>query len=229
MSDTRMVLVGATGLVGRSLIARSAHCRSFRLAAVARRRIELPRGVRMEMFVAEPGYWAETIAALKPEVVVSALGTTWKKSGRDEVAFRAVDEELVLAVARAAKAAGTRQFIHISSAGASRASRHLYLRVKGEVEEALARLRFARLDILRPGLLRGRREEDVRPAEALMQVASPLTDLFLHGQYRRYRSISADRLVDTIHGLAREKAGGRFVHEHDALLRAARRHLALTQ
>ena len=226
MSDARMVLVGATGLVGRTLIARSAADRpGFRLAALARRRIDLPRGARMEMFVSEPAFWAETIAALKPEIVINALGTTWKKSGKSEEAFRAVDHDLVIAVGRAAKEAGTRHFIHISSAGASRMSRHLYLRVKGETEEDLARLRFNRLDILRPGLLRGRRLDDTRPAEALMQAASPLSDIFLQGQYRRYRSISADRLVDTIYGLARERAGGRFIHEHDALLRAARRHL----
>ena len=43
--------------------------------------------------------------------------------------------------------------------GAAIGSKHFYLRVKGETEEALARLRFRRLDIVRPGLLRGRRSE----------------------------------------------------------------------
>lgn len=223
MSDRRIALVGATGLVGRALMTRCVGRRGIRLGAIARRRIDLPPGARMEFFVADTANWGETIAALKPHVVVNALGTTWRKAGQDEAAFRAVDERLVLDVARAAKDAGVRQFISLSSVGADLASRHIYLRVKGEVEQALAKLRFGRLDVLRPGLLRGDRIEDSRPAERALMLASPVTDLLLQGQFRRLRSISAERLADAILGLTAERANGRFVHEHDALLRAARR------
>ncbi len=223
MSDRRVVLVGATGLIGRAVIRQAVGLDGIRLAAIARRRIPLPMGARMEMFVADTGHWAETIEALRPHVVVCALGTTWQKAGKDEDAFRAVDEALVLEVARAAKAAGVRHFIVVSSAGADRSSRHLYLQVKAEVEEALARLRFERLDILRPGLLRGRREDDPRPAERLAILASPLLDLFLHGKYREYRSIGAAQLADVILLLCREKPGGRFLHDHDSLHRLLRR------
>lgn len=223
MSDMRVALVGATGLVGRKLIARCVGLEAIRLGAIARRRIDLPAGARMELFVADSGNWAETLSALKPEIVICALGTTWNKAGRDETAFRAVDERLVLEIAQAALATGARQFIFVSSAGASLSSKHLYLRVKGEVEQTLMKLRFTRLDILRPGLLRGPRSDDFRPMERLLMLLSPISDLFLHGRYRIWRSISAERLVEAILGLAREKAAGRFIHEHDALLRAARR------
>ncbi len=223
MSDMRIALVGATGLVGTTLIARCVGLPGIRLGAIARRRMELPPGDRMEMFVADTENWAETLRALQPEVVICALGTTWSKAGKDEQAFRAVDERLVLAVAHAAREAGARQFIFVSSAGADLASKHLYLRVKGEVEQALMKLRFTRLDIVRPGLLRGARADDSRLGERLMMLLSPITDLFLNGRYRAWRSISAERLVEAMLGLTREKAGGRFIHEHDALLRAARR------
>ena len=59
----------------------------------------LPKGARMELFVAEPKNWGEVIEALRPTAMICALGTTWKKSGRDEAAFRAVDHDLVLATA----------------------------------------------------------------------------------------------------------------------------------
>ena len=55
-------------------------------------------------------------------------------------------------------------------------SKAFYLRVKGEVEAALTKLKFRRLDILRPGLLRGRRSDDRRPLERLAMLASPLSD-----------------------------------------------------
>ena len=70
--------------------------------------------------------------------------------------------------------------------------------------------------------LRGRRGE-MRPAERLGMIASPVVDLLLHGQYRKYRSIRASTLARAIIGLTREKAAGRFVFEHDAILRAARK------
>lgn len=223
MSSRRILLIGATGLIGRAVMDRCVGYEPVRLAAVSRRRVTLPEGARMEMFVAETEHWAEIIDAMRPDAVVCALGTTWKKAGKSEEAFRAVDEKLVLEVARATKDAGVRQLILVSAAGANRQSRHLYMRVKGEVEEAVQKMRLTRLDILRPGLLRGRRMDDPRPLERLGMLASPLLDLCLQGRHARYRSVSAKRMAEAILELAQEKAGGRFVHEHDSIMRAARR------
>ncbi|HVR91152.1 MAG TPA: NAD(P)H-binding protein [Novosphingobium sp.] len=219
---TRIALVGASGLVGSRLIRLAVGRGDIRIVAIARGEIPLPKGARMEVLVADPSGWGDAIAAAHADVLVCALGTTWRKADKDEEAFRAVDQHLVLAVAKAAKAAGIRQFIAVSSAGADLASKTFYLRVKGEVEYALGKVGIPRLDILRPGLLRGPRAER-RPAERLAQVASPFADLLLHGQFSKYRSIKADTIARAIVGLTREKPAGRFIFEHDAILRAARR------
>ena len=216
----RLVLVGATGLIGTTLIARVVGRERYRLTAIARREVALPEGARMELLVADPAKWGEAIAAANASVIVIALGTTWRAAGKDEAAFRAVDKDLVLACAQAAKTAGVRQCIAVSSVGAVASSGNRYLRVKGEVEDALAKLKFERLDILRPGLLRGYRAER-RPAERLAMLASPLADRFLHGGARKYRSVRATTVADAILALAVEKPRGRFVHEHDAIVRAA--------
>jgi len=219
---TRIALVGATGMVGMSLIRLAVGRSDIRIVGIARREAQLPAGARMEMLVAPSEGWPDAIAAANADVLVSALGTTWRKAGKDEAAFRAVDQDLVLQCARAAKALGLRQMIAVSSVGADPAAKNFYLRVKGEVEQQLGRVGIPRLDILRPGLLRGAREE-LRPAERLGMIASPLADLFLHGQYSKYRSIQADVVARAIVGLTREKMAGRFVFEHDAILRAASR------
>lgn len=219
---TRIALVGASGLIGQSLIRLAVGRTDIRVVAIARREIPLPKGARMEVLVADPDNWADAIAAANASVLVSALGTTWKKSGKDEAAFRAVDQDLVLACARAAKQCGMRQMIVVSSVGADAGAKTFYLRVKGEVEQQLGKVGLPRLDVLRPGLLRGARAE-LRPAERLGMVLSPLADLLMQCQYRKYRSIRADAMARAIVGLTREKAAGRFVFEHDALLRAARR------
>ena len=137
---TRIALVGATGLIGMSLIRLAVSRADFRVVGIARREAKLPPGARMEMLVADPDNWGDAIAAANADVLVSALGTTWKKAGRDEAAFRAVDHDLVLACGKAAKAAGIRQMITVSSVGADPAARNRYLRVKGEAEQALGRL-----------------------------------------------------------------------------------------
>lgn len=217
----RLMLAGATGLVGRTLMERVSGDPDFELVALSRREVKLPS--RTQMRLADTSLWPEVVHQLRPDVLICALGTTWRKAGRDEDKFRAVDERLVMELAKAAKEAGVEHFIFVSSVGADPQAKQLYLRVKGEVERALGRLSFRRLDILRPGLLRGRRQGDLRFLESIGIAVSPLADLALHGRRRKYRSIGVGRLVEAILGLARERASGRFIHEHDSMLFAAKR------
>ena len=218
----RIAVVGATGLIGRSLIELCVGRADVRLAAIARREMPLPAGATMEMFVADPDKWGEVIEAVRPQVLVSALGTTWRKAGKDEAAFRAVDQQLVLDTARAARAHGVERMIAVSSVGADAASKTFYLRVKGEVERDLAKAGFKRLDILRPGLLKGARDNDVRFGERLAIIVSPVADLLLHGKFRQYRAIPARVVAEGILALALKSTQGRFVHDNDAIRRAAR-------
>ena len=222
MKPVRICLLGATGLVGSRMIEAAVGRSDLRIVGIARREMPLPPGARMEMLLADPTGWGDAIAASNAKVLVCALGTTIRKEGGDQDAFRAVDHDLVVECARAARAAGIGHMIVVSSVGADRASRNFYLRLKGEMEDALAKLGFTRLDILRPGLLRGPRAER-RPAERIAMLLSPLIDLFLHGGLRRFRSIRADTVAQAIFALAREKAGGRFVHEYGAMHYAIRR------
>lgn len=222
MSDAlRLCLVGATGLIGAKVIEECVGREDIRLQAIARREAKLPTGIRIEYFVAEPSKWGEVFEALRPKAVICSLGTTWKKADEDEASFRAVDQELVLQTARAALENGVERFVSVSSVGADAASRNFYLKVKGEVERELTRMRFNRLDILRPGLLRGARENDRRIAERLGITVAPLANLFMHGKYRQYRGIKAELVARGAIALAKRAARGRFVHDNDAILRAA--------
>ena len=222
MSDpVRIALVGATGLVGGEIMKLAVGRQDIRLVAVARRESPLPQGARMEMFVADPAKWGEVFEAVQPTALICALGTTWRKAGRDEESFRSVDHDLVLDTARAAKEAGVERLVAISSTGADAMSKNRYLRTKGEVERELGKMRFKRLDILRPGLLKGSRIGDIRPLERLGSLLSPLGDLAMRGRYRQFRSTRADLVAKAAVALALRKAMGRFVHDNDAMLRAA--------
>ncbi|MEP3050507.1 MAG: NAD(P)H-binding protein [Erythrobacter sp.] len=219
---TRLALVGATGLIGRRVIETCNDVDDIRVVGVSRREAPLPDGARMEMFVAEPDKWGEVFASIKPRALICALGTTWKKSGRDEAAFRAVDYDLILATAEAAVDAGIPNMVIVSSVGADPTVKNFYLRVKGETEQALSKVGFKRLDILRPGLLRGSRINDWRIGERLAMVASPVLDPLLGGKWSIYRSIEARIVAEAALGLAMRNAAGRFIHDGDAMKRAAR-------
>lgn len=226
MSDTiaagrRICLVGASGLVGSAVIEESIGRTDLRIIGVARREVSLPKGARLEILLGDTAQWPVLIEAAHADVLVCALGTTRKAAGSDE-AFRVVDHDLVLETARAARLAGIDRMILVSSVGADPESDNLYLRTKGEVETALGELGFARLDILRPGLLRGKREED-RPLERAGQVVAPLADILVfHARLRRFRSIAAVRLAQVILTLSGETMPGRFVHEHDSMVEILR-------
>lgn len=221
-APVRIGLVGATGLIGRRVIEISSAGDEVRIVGIARRETQLPPGARMEMFVAEPDRWSEVLEAVRPRALICALGTTWKKAGRDEAAFRAVDQDLVFETAKAAKAAGVPNMVLISAAGADRAAKGLYLRVKGEAEQMVTEVGFKRLDILRPGLLRGSREDDFRFAEKLAMIASPVIDPLLPAKWEQFRSIDADIVVEAALGLALRRAAGRFTHDNESMKRAAR-------
>ncbi|UYV14257.1 NAD(P)H-binding protein [Porphyrobacter sp. ULC335] len=218
----RIALVGATGLVGRRVIEIASAGDDVRILGIARREAPLPPAARMEMFVSEPDKWGDVLDAVRPRALICALGTTWKKAGRDEAAFRAVDHDLVLATAEAAKRAGVPNMVMVSAAGADARSKSFYMRVKGETEDALSRIGFKRLDILHPGLLRGERQGDLRFAERAALIAAPLIDPLLTGSWERYRSIDAGLVAEAALGLALRRAGGRFTHDNEAMRRAAR-------
>lgn len=115
-----------------------------------------------------------------------ALGTTIKVAGSQE-AFRAVDHDAVLAVARAAQTAGVTRLGVVSAMGADAKSTLFYSRVKGDAEDGLRALNFATLVIARPSFLAGNREslgQPVRSGEGLALAVSQWLKPLIPANYR---------------------------------------------
>jgi len=219
LAETRVLLIGGTGLIGR-LLADRLLAGGAEIHALLRRPAGRD-GPRWSEHVASPDRWPGLARGLGGEVAVSALGTTARAAGSDE-AFRAVDFDMVVAFAEAAREAGVPHMIAVSSVGADPASRFFYPRIKGEMEAALASIGFDRLDIVRPGLLRGERGPDRRLKERLGILVSPAVNLLLRGRLDRYAAIDAAIVADAVAALVREAAPGRFVHHNRDLHRLAR-------
>jgi uncharacterized protein YbjT (DUF2867 family) len=166
--------------------------------------------------VAPPAEWPAIVGSLVPEAAFSALGTTMRQAG-SQAAFRAVDLDMVAAFAGAAAAAGARRMVTVSSVGADPGSANFYLRIKGEMESALEGLGFERLDILRPGLLRGPRGGDRRVGERIGIALSPVVNLALRGRLERFAAIDADVVAAAAARALRQGAAGVFRHENRSL------------
>ena len=202
----RIAMIGATGLIGQALAPRLAV--DHDLLLVGRR----PAGVAgAEERLAPMDEWSALLAGEAIDVAISTLGTTIRQAGNWE-AFRAVDATAVLRFARAARAAGARQMLSVSSVGANAGARNKYLAIKGAAEDGLAALGFERLDIIRPGLLRGDRGDDRRLGERIGSAISPVANLLLRGRLDRFAAIDAERVAAGIAALVGAKGNGRRVH-----------------
>ena len=223
-----LLLAGATGLVGGAVLRERLADRHWqgRIIAPVRRALPVadPRVIPIIAPLPDAQFDSELVAQVSDRLGGAAigaylccLGTTLKTAGSRE-GFIAVDRELVLRLAKMSHDLGARHAILVSSVGASRQSANFYLRVKGEVEDEIAKIGFERLDIMQPGLLLGARGEQ-RTGEAIAQALSPLYNpLLLGAKLRRYRSIAASDVAKAIVRLTETTEPGQFVHEHDEIV-----------
>jgi uncharacterized protein YbjT (DUF2867 family) len=165
----RVLLVGATGVVGKECLRQlAADAGVSRVIALVRRPIpDAPASPNVDVQVVDFATIESRPELFAVDQVVCALGTTIKVAG-SQAAFRAVDYELPYRVATLARAQGARHYLLVSALGAAKDSSVFYNRVKGELEADLDALGFRSLTIARPSLLLGDRAE-FRLGERLTQ------------------------------------------------------------
>ncbi len=107
----------------------------------------------------DPTKYAPHISSLSPApfVMFSALATTRAAAGGFDKQYK-IDHDLNVELAKAAKDAGTKAYVLISSQGASTKSFFAYPKMKGEIEEHVKDMNFEHTIILRPGLISCERE-----------------------------------------------------------------------
>jgi uncharacterized protein YbjT (DUF2867 family) len=150
------LLAGATGLVGRELLALLLASQHYRSVHVLLRRTppDIEASAKLEIHQVD---FARLPAAFpKVDDVFIALGTMIKIAG-SEAAFRQVDFDFVVNIARAARAAGSKRLAVVSALGADPTSRIFYNRVKGEMEIAVMQIGYESVMIAQPSLLLGDR------------------------------------------------------------------------
>ncbi len=170
MTGKTVLLAGATGLVGRELLAALlADPAVAAVHALGRRALDVQHP-KLTSHVVD---FAALPSLPRIDDAYVALGTTIKVAG-SQAAFRAVDLDAVTAVARAAQGAGATKLGIVSAMGADPSSRVFYNRVKGEMEQKVRALGIDTTVFARPSLLEGDRaslQQPPRPAERWLQAA----------------------------------------------------------
>jgi uncharacterized protein YbjT (DUF2867 family) len=185
----RLMLVGATGLVGQSVLRQAlAHPRVEQVIAPTRRLLPphaklLNPVVDFDALPIGAGWWAV-------DAVICTLGTTIKKAG-SQAAFRRVDHDHPLQVAQIALKNGAKAYALNSALGADATSRVFYSRTKGELERDLQTLGYSSLTFVRPGLIGGEREEARFGEQIGVKVSQWLRPLLP----ARYRVVPAERIA----------------------------------
>lgn len=183
MSKRAVIIAGATGMVGKEILAGLLADDTVAVVYALGRKAPALQHPKLEVHVVD----FDSLPLLpQADEVYLALGTTIKVAGSQQ-AFRAIDYDANLAVARAAQAAGVKNLGLVSAMGADASSKVFYNRVKGELENALEKIAFEGMVFARPSLLVGERAvlgQPERRGEKLGLAISKAIGFLIPANYR---------------------------------------------
>lgn len=206
------LVAGATGLIGKQVLKLLLEVEAYeKVKAITRKPLNLQHP-KLENIVLDFETLSEQRAAIKADDVFCCLGTTIRIAKTKE-AFRKVDHDYPLELARITKNQGATQYLLVSALGADKKSSVFYNRVKGEVEEAIGQVGFDSFYIFRPSLLLGDRTE-VRAGEGAATVFFKVFGFLIP---KKYKAIESGKVARAMVTLAKENKPGFHLYESKEL------------
>jgi len=147
------------------------------------------------------------------EAVFVSIGTTMSKVNGDKIMYKSVDFDIIFNIANACKQKNINQFIYVSSLGANPNSSNFYLRLKGEIDEAVAKLNLNSTYIFRPSILLGKRNES-RPGEKIMQFVMPLLDFMIPSNSK---AIKAEDVAKSMLNTIKNYKSGLHIYQYNQI------------
>lgn len=151
-------VLGGTGLVGSFLVNQLLNNPKYgKVILLSRRPLKLSHP-KLQVLLVDFEDLKSHELDIVGDVLFSCLGTTLSKAGSKENQYT-VDYQYQYDIAKLAHQNGTQNYVLVSSAGANSESKVFYSRMKGELDEAVQKVGFENVAILRPSILAGPREE----------------------------------------------------------------------
>lgn len=215
MSQTA-IIIGASGLVGNEVLNLLLTDDHFDKVKVFVRKPLAMDHPKLEQHVIDFSLIYRSTDLVKGDVLFCCLGTTIKTAGSKEE-FKKVDYAYPLAFAKVAKQNGLKKFILISSIGATNNTSNFYLKVKGDIEKELEKLKFESLIIVRPSMLLGNRKE-FRLGEFIGKMVMKLVSVLFIGKFKKYKAIEATTVAKAMIVLSLSDLAGVSVIQSDRLM-----------
>lgn len=217
--NKKAVIVGATGLVG-------SHCLDYLLAhkaygevlSLGRKKLDI-KNEKLRQEVIDFDKIEKYASLIKGNDLYICLGTTMGKAGSKE-AFRKVDYDYIVNVAKAGSENKMNQLLLVSSVGAEKESLFFYNQVKGETEEAIRKLDFWSIHIFQPSILLGERPES-RAGESIAKIIGKGLDKVLGGLLSKYRPVEAETVAKAMVAVAQNLKEGIHVYPSNYLNKLA--------
>ena len=133
--------------------------------------------------------------------VFCCLGTTLKQAKTKAMQTK-IDRDYCITIAKLASQMTCEHFILVSSIGANALSKSFYLRLKGELEDAVKTCSFKQCYIFQPSVLLGLRKT-FRLGEYISKVVLLCLTPFLIGPFAKFRAISALMLAKAMTNAAK--------------------------
>ncbi len=206
------LIAGSTGLIGKNLLQLLLESDQYNLIkAITRKPLDFQHP-KMENIVVDFDKMTEQYAHFKTDDVFCCLGTTMKQAG-SKAAFKKVDYDYPIEIAKVCKSQGAKQYLLVSALGANKKSSVYYNRIKGEVEEAIEAIGYDRYHIFRPSLLMGKRVEK-RGGE---NAAKLFYNIFGFIIPAKYKGISSEKVAKAMLHFSSTVGNGKFIHESGQL------------
>jgi uncharacterized protein YbjT (DUF2867 family) len=195
MQKISAAIIGASGLIGSELLSIVLRDERFgEIHLLNRRRLGIAHPKLREHVIDFSDTSAIRNALNGCNVIFCTIGTTLKKVKGDKKVYRQIDFEIPLKAALIGKELGIEQLLLVTAYSANSKSRNFYLRLKGEVEEAIYALNLPSFSVFHPSVLLGKRKE-FRPAEWLAIKILPFVEWMFPFNYRAINASTVARAM----------------------------------
>jgi uncharacterized protein YbjT (DUF2867 family) len=191
------LVAGSTGAIGKQLVEKLESNDDFgQIHCLNRRDVDF-QNPKTQNHVIDFDQLPNIELDINADVAFCSLGTTMKQAGSKEE-FKKVDFDYVLHFAKWAKLIDVKKFVLVSAYGSDENSLFFYMKVKGQIEEALKNMDFEQLVIVQPSLLYGASRPDSRFGENLGYRVLNFLKPLLVGPLKKQRPVHVGQVAETM-------------------------------
>ena len=198
MKFNQVTLFGASGLIGSYLLKYLLKDSEVHLINIISRKPFYLKHDKINNIVIDfTDLNSFSICTKKSDAVFVSIGTTMAKVNGNKSEYRKIDFDIIFNIAKACKKNSVKNLLFVSSLGADSNASSFYLSLKGDIEDAVEKLKLTSTSIFRPSVLLGNRNE-ARFMERIAQVIMSYLIIFIPSKYKPIDAdIVAKSMVNT--------------------------------